>query len=152
MSEIGLYIAIKWFHVLGVCIGFGSNVTHIFWLLSANADIVSGAEKLRVVKKIDDRLAVPAYVVAIGCGIAMWLWRWPLMSSWIIVSLVLSIVLTVMGISFGPFMKRWIMLAGEQPGGEQLLRLSRRLTMWWIFIAATVLIILYMMVLKPVYW
>jgi uncharacterized membrane protein len=149
MDEQNLYILLKWFHVLAVCIAFGSNVTHIFWLFSANADLVSGTEKLRVVKKIDDRLAVPAYVIAIGCGVAMWLWKWPLMSSWIIVSLLISTVLTVMGIAFGPFMKKWIALAAAQPGGEDLVRLSRRLTMWWISIAAAVVIVLYLMVWKP---
>ena len=152
MDELNLYIAVKWFHVLGICIGFGSNVTHVFWLFSANGDMVSGAEKLRVVKKIDDRLSVPAYVVAIGCGIIMWLWKWPLMSSWIIVSLLLSTVLTVMGISFGPFMKRWIALADEQPGGHRLERLSSVLTTWWVSIALFVLVILYMMIWKPMFW
>ena len=152
MSEMDIYILLKWFHVLGVCIGFGSNVTHVFWLFSANADLVSGAEKLRVVKKIDDRLAIPAYVLAISCGVIMWLWQWPLMSAWIIVSLLLSSLLTVMGIAFGPFMQRWIALAAEQPGGEGLVSLSRRLTIWWICIVATVLIVLYLMVWKPVIW
>jgi len=151
MSDI--YFGLKWLHVVAACIGFGSNVTHLFWLCSANVDGVSGAEKLRLVKKIDDRLAVPAYVVAIGAGIAMWLWQWPTGSSWIVASLVLSTALAGMGIAFGPFMYQWIRLAAEQrPGEPQLALLSRRLTIWWGSITASVLVILYLMVWKPVLW
>jgi uncharacterized membrane protein len=148
-----LYTTIKWLHILGICIGFGSNVTHVFWLLSANVDSVSGAEKLRVVKKIDDRLSVPSYIVAITCGVTMWLWSWPRDSSWIIVSLILSIILTIMGICFGPFMKKWIAIAGEEKPGDPRLRLwSRRLTIWWMSIVACVLVILYLMIWKPMFW
>lgn len=147
-----LYTSIKWLHILGVCIGFGSNVTHVFWLLSANSDTISGAEKLRVVKKVDDLLAIPAYVIGISCGVTMWLWMWPLETSWIVFSLALSTVLTIMGISFGPFMKRWIVLAGDQPGSDALAQLAKRLTTWWVAIVACVFIVLYMMIFKPQLW
>ncbi len=133
--------------------GFGSNVAHLFWLMSANTDGASGAEKLRVVKKIDDLMSVPAYVVTIGCGVTMWLWTWPLNTSWIVVSATLATILTVMGISFGPFMHKWIKLATEQqPGEEQLARLSKRLTWWWASIVLSVVLILYLMIWKPTFW
>jgi uncharacterized membrane protein len=134
-------------------VAFGSNVTHLFWLFSANGDPISGAEKLRVVKIIDDRLAVPSYVITIGAGIAMWLWQWPAGTSWIVASLALSVVLAAMGIAFGPFMYRWIRLAAEQPPGEpRLALLSRRLTIWWGAITFSVLVILYLMIWKPTLW
>ncbi len=153
ISMGSLYIGLKWFHVVAACIGFGSNVTHLFWLLSANVDTVSGSEKLRVVKIVDDRLSVPAYIIAIGCGVTMWLLQWPIDSSWIIVSLILSSILTVMGISFGPFMKKWIRMASEHSPGEGPLGvMARRLTIWWASIAASVLLILYLMILKPTFW
>jgi uncharacterized membrane protein len=150
---VELYLFLKWLHVVSACIAFGSNVTHFFWILSANRDPVNGANILRVVKVIDDRLAVPAYVVTILCGATMWLWQWPFESSWIWTSLVLSIILTVMGISFGPFMKKWIVLAKDtSPQNQPLFTLARRLTIWWGSIAASVIVILYMMVWKPVLW
>jgi len=148
-----LYITLKWFHIVSACVGFGSNVAHLFWLMSANVDGVSGAEKLRVVKKIDDLMSVPAYVVTIGCGVTMWLWTWPLNTSWIVVSATLATILTVMGISFGPFMHKWIKLAKEQqPGEAQLARLSKRLTWWWAGIIISVVLILYLMIWKPTFW
>jgi len=147
------YLLLKWMHVVSACIAFGSNVTHFFWILSANRDPVNGANILRVVKVIDDRLAVPAYVVTILCGATMWLWQWPFASSWIWASLVLSTILTVMGISFGPFMKRWIQLAKDpSPENQPLLTLARRLTIWWGSIAVSVIVIFYMMVWKPALW
>jgi uncharacterized membrane protein len=152
-----LYIGIKWVHIVCACIAFGSNVTHFFWILGANAtaDAVQRSNILRLVKKIDDRLAVPAYSVMVAAGATMWLWQWPLYSSWIIASLVLTTILTVMGICFGPFMKRWIRMTGEGATGNDSIRLpglTRALTIWWGGIALTVPFILYFMVWKPVVW
>lgn len=148
-----MYFGIKWLHILGACIGFGSNMTHLFWLLSANRDPTNKANILRLVKKIDDFVAIPAYIVTIGAGMTMWLWKWPTNTSWIILSLFLSIILTIMGISFGPFMKRWIRLAKEDPAeGEMLPLWSRRLTIWWAMITGSVFVIIFLMVRKPMLW
>ncbi|MCK6370505.1 MAG: DUF2269 domain-containing protein [Gammaproteobacteria bacterium] len=148
-----VYTFLKWLHVLTACIGFGSNVTHFFWLLAANRDPPSRANTLRLVKKIDDRLAVPAYAVTVICGVVMWWWRWPAGSSWLITALVLTLVMAVMGTAYGPFMKRWIRLAGE-PGPENpaLAPLSRQLTFWWATISLGVLAVLWLMVWKPDLW
>jgi uncharacterized membrane protein len=147
-----LYYAIKWLHVLGACIGFGSNMTHLFWIFSANGDPANRANLLRLVKKIDDFLAIPAYVVAVTAGVTMWLWQWPLDTPWVITSLVLTILLTVMGIAFGPFMKRWIRLARDEPESPRLAVLARRLTIWWAGISLSVFVIIYFMVVKPPLW
>jgi uncharacterized membrane protein len=148
-----LYVTIKWLHIIGACIGFGSNITHLFWLMSANRDPANRANILRLVKKIDDFMAIPAYIVTIGAGLTMWLWKWPTNTSWIIASLILSIVLTVMGISYGPFMKRWIRMAREQPDDTATLTTwSHRLTVWWAGIAGSVFIIIFLMVRKPMLW
>ena len=60
-----MYFSIKWLHIIGACIGFGSNITHLFWLMSANQDPINRANILRVVKKVDDLLAVPSYIITI---------------------------------------------------------------------------------------
>jgi uncharacterized membrane protein len=148
-----VYIGLKWLHIAMAAIAFGSNVTHFFWLVAANNDSVHRANILRLVKKIDDRLSVPCYAVMVACGIAMWLWQWPLASSWLIASLVLTVLLSAMGISFGPFMLRWIQVAANPPADTpRLALLQRRLTRWWAALILTVPIILYWMVWKPVLW
>ncbi len=148
-----LYIGLKWLHIISICIAFGSNVTHIFWIIAANRDPIHRANILRLVKKIDDRLSVPAWVLATICGISMWLWQWPVNSSWIIVSIVLTMILMIMGIAFGPFMYKWIGLAQDpSPDNQPLSTLSRRLTTWWIGITAATFFVLYLMVFKPVLW
>jgi uncharacterized membrane protein len=150
-----LYMLLKWTHIGSMAVAFGSNATHLFWLIGANAnkDSEQRANLLRLVKKIDDRMAIPAYVVMVGCGVGMWLWRWPWDSSWVIVSLVLTTIMTIMGISFGPFMNRWIRLAREQPQDEaRLSKYSRRLTLWWASFVVMVPVILYFMVTKPTFW
>lgn len=148
-----VYTGLKWLHVVSISIGFGSNITHIFWIIAANRDPVHRANILRLIKKIDDRLAVPAWVLATICGATMWLWQWPTNTSWVIVSLVLTLVLSGMGIAFGPFMYKWIGLAKDQSSDSQYLQtLSRRLTIWWIGISVMVFVVLYLMVFKPALW
>lgn len=145
------YLVLKWLHIAAASIAFGSNVTHFFWLLSANRDPASRANILRLVKKIDDRLAVPAYVVAILCGAVMWYWRWPADSSWAVLSLVLTLILAAMGTAYGPFMKKWIRQAQAEAGPGPL-PLTRVLTIGWAAISVSVFVILYLMVWKPSLW
>lgn len=146
------YLALKWLHIVAGCVAFGSNVTHFFWLVAANGNPRDRAEILRLVKKIDDRLAVPSYVVAIACGSTMWWWMWPRDASWVVASLALTAILAAMGVAYGPLMKRWIKLAGEGSTGATLPVLARRLTLWWAAISLGVLGLLYLMVCKPVLW
>ena len=152
-----LYLFVKWLHIAAAAIAFGSNITHLFWLMAANAcdRPARRAELLRLVKKIDDYMAIPAYIILVICGVVMWIWHWPIDSSWIIVSLVLTLLLSAMGVSFGPFMKRWIRMAKEGPDGpegDRLEGLTRALTIWWAFFVVAVPVILYFMVRKPVFW
>jgi uncharacterized membrane protein len=148
-----LYIGLKWLHIATAAVAFGSNVTHFFWLLAANHDPVHRANILRLVKKIDDRLSVSCYAVMVACGVAMWLWQWPPASSWLVASAILTAVLSVMGISFGPFMYRWIRVAGNpSTDSARLALLQRRLTRWWAGLILIVPLILYWMVYKPRLW
>lgn len=150
---VEFYLGIKWLHIICACIGFGSNVTHLFWIIAANRDPVHRANILRLVKKIDDRMAVPAYIVAVICGSIMWFWQWPGNSSWLIASVVLTGLLATAGIMYGPFMKKWIRLADENPsGGKALPVLARRLTWLWGGITGSAFLILFLMVRKPMLW
>lgn len=147
------YLGLKWLHIVAACVAFGSNVTHIFWLLSAQRDPASRARILKTIKTIDDRLAVPAYVVTILAGAIMWLWHWPPDAAWVIVSIVLTSLLAVMGILYGPVMKKWILLAEARPWGDpELAAIARSLIFWWAVISLSVLVILYLMVRKPALW
>lgn len=151
MPEI--YSVLKWLHIATAAIAFGSNVTHLFWIVGANNDPVHRANILRLVKKIDDRLSVPCYAVMVICGVAMWLQQWPPAESWLIASAGLTAVLSVMGISFGPFMHRWIRVAGNPSADAAMLALlQRRLTRWWAGLILVVPVILYWMVWKPHLW
>ena len=150
---VELYLAIKWLHIICASIGFGSNVTHMFWILAANRDGAHRANILRLVKKIDDLMAVPSYIVAVTCGAIMWFWQWPGNSSWLIASVILTSVLAISGIIYGPFMKRWIRLAREEPANTTSLPvLSRRLTWLWAGITGSAFMILFLMVRKPTLW
>jgi len=148
-----IYSVLKWLHIATAAIAFGSNVTHLFWIIGANNDPVHRANILRLVKKIDDRLAVPCYAVMVICGVTMWLRHWPPSESWLIASAVLTAILSAAGISFGPFMHRWIRVAGNPSAdAAMLVLLQRRLTRWWAGLILVVPGILYWMIWKPRLW
>jgi uncharacterized membrane protein len=151
---VELYIFLKWLHIFTAAVAFGSNATHFFWLIAANAsdNPAHRSDILRLVKKIDDRLAVPSYAILVACGVSMWIMNWPLNSSWIIMSLILTTIVTIMGISFGPFMNRWVRMARAEPADSRLPVWTRRLTIWWGAICLSVPVILYFMVFKPTLW
>jgi hypothetical protein len=87
------------------------------------------------------------------CGVTMWMWQWPTNSSWIIASVVLTGILASMGIAYGPFMKKWIRLAGHNPAdSSELPVLARRLTVLWAGITGSALVVLFLMVRKPMLW
>ena len=147
------YMFLKWTHIISVIIALGSNITHFFWILAANNDPINRANILRLVKKIDDLMAVPCYVLAGAAGIAMWLMAWPTTESWIVVSLVLFVISSIWGITFDKPVKNWIRMARwPDKYGSTLENHGQTLTRRWFGIVSIAFIILLLMVFKPNFW
>ena len=148
-----IYSNLKYIHVIAAAIAFGSNVAHLFWLFSVSTDRSASSEKLRVIKKIDDRLSVPAYIVAISCGVVMWIWRWPINTSWLILSAVLAAAMTCVGIRLSSPITAWRRVsAQDQIEPDRITLLGSRVKLTWGAILVGVLIVFYLMIRKPTIW
>jgi uncharacterized membrane protein len=144
------YLFLKWLHILSAAVGFGSNVTHFFWLRAAvhDHDRTRGATLLALVKRIDDRVAVPAYISTVVCGAWMWLLSWPALTGWLLAAAVLTAIPTLLGIAYGHRFTQWaaILPALPAPAG---CRHAARMLRGWAAITLAVPLILVLMVWKP---
>ncbi len=144
------YLLLKWLHILSAAVGFGSNVSHFFWLRAAaqDHDRARGAVLLATVKRIDDRVAVPAYAAMVVCGVWMWGLGWPARTGWLLAAAALTGTLTMLGIAYGPRLSHWAAMPPAAAGADRR-RYAARMLAVWAAITLTVPLILCLMVWKP---
>jgi uncharacterized membrane protein len=150
-----LFLVFKWFHVLSVIVAVGANVTYGVWLSRAARSSESLIFTLTTIKFLDDRLANPNYGVALVTGLVMvvanQLW---LTAPWHLVSLVLYVGLMVVGaVGYSPALREQIRLA-ETVGPESpaYAAASQRGTFLGIVLGMVVIVIVFLMVVKPPLW
>lgn len=152
---MSLYTNLKYIHVLSAIVAFGANITYALWLTRAEKYPESLTFTLPTVKIIDDWVANPAYVLLFPTG--WWLASlagWPLTKPWILTALILYIVVSIVGLGiYTPNLKRQIALA-ESVGSEspEYKKISFRTTTIGIVLNILVLIVIYLMVVKPALW
>jgi uncharacterized membrane protein len=150
-----LYVLLKWVHVLAVITAFGANITYGIWLARAGRNREHLAFVLRGVKILDDRVANPAYGVALITGLLMvFTTPIPITTPWILTALVLFVVMLLLAIfGYSPTLKRQIALAeaggADGPEYEAVSNLAR---LQGLLLAVVVLAITFLMVVKPPLW
>jgi uncharacterized membrane protein len=107
---------------------------------------------LRGIKTLDDRFANPAYVLLLVLGLGMtFMAGIPLSTFWIASALVLYVVLVLLGLLvYSPTLKKQIAaLEASGTSSPEYARLSQRGTVVGIVLAVDVLLIVFLMVVKP---
>jgi uncharacterized membrane protein len=149
---VSLYLILKFLHVLLAIIAIGFNASYPIWLARARREPEHALHVLRGIKTLDDRFANPAYALLLVLGLAMtFLAGIPLSTFWIAASLVLYVLLVVAGLSvYSPTLKSQI-AALESSGADsaEYARLSQRGTVVGILLAVDVVVIVFLMVVKP---
>ena len=149
------YLIVKWLHVLAAIVALGSNVTYAVWLSLAGRDPKSLPFALRGVRTLDNRFANPSYVLLLLTGLLMvYLVRLPLTLPWLATALVLYVLTTVIGIfAYGPALRTQLRLA-EVPGpdSDEYRRAARRGLQLGVSTIAIVVVIVFLMVVKPSLW
>src|SRR3954471_6433164 len=147
-----LYLILKYLHVLLAIIAIGFNVSYAIWLARARTEPAHALTILRGIKVLDDRFANPAYAGLLILGLAMtFIAGIPLSTFWIAAALVLYVLLLVGGlVVYSPILKRQI-AALETSGTDspEYRALDQRNTIVGILLSIDVLIIVYLMVVKP---
>ena len=150
--EIDLYPWLKLGHIFFAIVAMGANVTYGVWLTRAAREPMHTGWALKGVKFLDDRVANPAYIGLAILGIAMVLigpWRFEML--WIALSIALYVVLMGVGIGlYSPTLSRQIRVyETDGPSSPQFAALGRRGQLLGMLLAAVVVAIIALMVLKP---
>jgi uncharacterized membrane protein len=149
---VTLYELLKFVHVLLAIVAVGFNASYGFWLARAGNEPEHELHVLKGVKFLDDRIANPAYGLLLVIGIALvFVGDWELTTFWILVSLILYAILTVVAITlYSPTLRRQITLleSGEGRTAEYA-ALSKRAGVVGAVLGALVVAIVFLMVTKP---
>jgi uncharacterized membrane protein len=150
--RMSLYLILKFLHVAMAIVAVGFNASYPVWFALADRQPAAALVILRGVKTLDDRFANPAYVLLLILGLAMVFSAGiPLTTFWVATALALYLILVVVAlIGYSPTLKKQI--AALERGGwksEQYAQLNRRANIIGVVLLVDVIIILFLMVVKP---
>jgi uncharacterized membrane protein len=149
---VSLYLILKFLHVTMAIVAIGFNASYPIWFARAQREPEAALSVLRGIKTLDDRFANPAYVLLLVFGLAMTFTAGiPLTTFWIASALVLYVILVLVAlIGYSPTLKGQIAaLEAGGPKSQQYIRLSQRSTVVGSVLMVDVLIIVFLMVVKP---
>ncbi len=150
-----LYSFLKWLHIIAAMIAVGSNFSYGIWIMFASRKPENLSFTLMSIRKIDNRIANPAYVLVVILGLLMvYINGMKITTSWILLALILFVLLALVGfLGYSPTLKRQIE-ALEKYGfeSENYRLLDRRGTIIGAVTGIIVLAIIYVMVTKPILW
>lgn len=150
-----MYLFLKWLHVLAAIVAVGANVTYGIWIARASRQPEVLPFTLRGIKLIDDRVANPTYGLLLATGLLMvYVGPLPLTTPWLLTGLVLYGFVVLLGLlGYTPTLRRQIQLLErdgvDSPAYQATARRGARLGM---ILAVLVVIIVYLMVVKPGLW
>jgi uncharacterized membrane protein len=150
-----LFPILKWLHILAAVAAVGANITYGVWLARASRQPDVLPFTLRTLKLIDDRMANPAYGFLLITGLIMvFTVPIPLTTPWLLVALVLYVLLILLGLlGYTPTLKRQIqLLESDGPDSPAYKAMASRGRTIGIILAVVVVIITFMMVVKPHLW
>jgi len=151
MSGVSAFLVLKVVHVLSAIVAVGANVTYAFWLRGAGADRDRLIDRIEGVRRLDRRLANPAYIVVLVTGILMVITgAYSFETRWIAASIVLYVATAVIGIAaFAPAIRRQLAEAERDPASAAYAVAQRRASLLGIITIGIVVIIVVLMVTKP---
>jgi uncharacterized membrane protein len=147
-----LYNLVKMLHILFIVTGLGANITYGFWQGLAGNDPERASFVLRGVKFLDDRVANPAYLLALATGLTMAYWHWSYTTHWIAAAIILYVVAVpfVAFMLYSPALARQIeVLERDGIASPAYRRANIRATALGIALFLPLLAILFLMVAKP---
>jgi len=150
-----LYPVIKWLHILAAVSALGSNLTYGIWLSFAEREKTALTFALRGIQRLDQRLANPSYGVILVTGLLLvWVGRLPLTLPWLLVALILYVLTALLGIfAYAPVLRRQMSLAETSgPASPEYRATAARSLQLGILTIVIVVVIVFLMVVKPTLW
>jgi len=149
------YLPLKLVHVLSAIVAVGTNVTYFVWLAAMrNRSRPEQSFALQTIRKLDSRLANPAYGILPLTGVIMILVSdglYEFTTFWIAVAIGLYVLVGVLAAAlFAPSLRRQAELAAADGSGSGAYEAAaRRTRTTGLLTMLPVAGILYLMVLKP---
>lgn len=150
-----LFLLIKWIHVLSAITAFGANITYGIWITRARREPAVMPFVLHTIKLIDDRVANPLYALLPLTGLTMaFLIPIPLTTPWLTSALILYAIATLLGMAvFVPMFRSQIkLLEGEGFDSPRYQAAATRVAAIGIIVGVAVVMIVFLMVVKPPLW
>ncbi|HET7830521.1 MAG TPA: DUF2269 family protein [Candidatus Limnocylindrales bacterium] len=148
------WVALKYVHILAVIVALGANFTYAFWLTRAGRESERLVFVIESIRRLDRRVANPAYIVAAIAGVGIVLtgpYRFE--TPWIVAAIVLYVLVAVLGIAlYAPAIRAQLDLARRAPESEAYGVAARRAQALGILVTAIVVVIVGLMVFKPALW
>ena len=146
---------LKLIHVLAAIAAVGANLTYVIWRARARREPEVLPFVLRNISLIDQRLANPCYAALLVTGLIMALTlSIPLTTPWLLTAMVLYVLAAVLGIfAYAPAARQQRRLLETEGFESQAYKsLAQRSTRMGILVTIDVLIIVFLMVVKPALW
>ena len=150
-----LLLIVKWIHILAAIAAVGANFTYSIWIRRAAREPRELPFVLHGIRVIDRRLANPSYGVLLLTGLIMaYLLPIPLNTPWLLTAIVLYVLAAFLGaFAYAPTMReqrKQLETAGVDSAGFRTA--SRRGTWLGLLVTLDVVVIVFLMVVKPVLW
>ncbi len=152
---MALFLIFKTIHVLSAITAVGTSITYRFLLSGAARQPEALVYTLKTIRRLDMRLANPAYGLLLLSGLAMaFTVPFPLTTPWILTALIIYALVMVLGIAvFAPVFRQQIKFAeSEGLQGTSYQAASRKGNTIGLLVTALVVVIVILMVTKPVLW
>jgi uncharacterized membrane protein len=150
---MSLYPYIKLLHILLAIMAVGFNASYGIWLARAAKEPEHQSHVLRTIKVLDDRFANPGYGLLLLTGLLMVaISPLAITTFWISNAIGLWLLLGFLAFfGYSPTLRRQIaLLDSGQGGSSEFQRLAKRGQIVGITLGLIVLVILYLMVIKPI--
>ena len=125
---MSLVLLLKLIHVLAAITAVGANLTYTYWMRYAGKDRDRLVWTINGIRRLDNFIATPAYVVLLITGVLMVIGGvFSFQTGWIIAGIALYILVVVFGIAFySPALKRQIAEAEVDPSSPAYAAAARR--------------------------
>ena len=107
---MSMLVILKLIHVLAAITAVGANLTYTYWMRYAGQDRDRLIWTMKGIRRLDNFIATPAYVVLLITGVLMVIGGvFSFQTGWIVAAIALYVVVVVIGIAFyAPALKRQI--------------------------------------------
>jgi uncharacterized membrane protein len=148
---MSIVIILKFIHVLSAIVAVGANVTYSFWMRAAGRDRERLVYTIQTVRRLDQRVANPAYGLLLVTGVLMVLGGlYSFETGWLATAIVLYVIVAILGIAvFAPAIRQQLAEAEADPTSPAYEAAARRSTRLGWLTTLIVLVIVFLMVTKP---